>query len=102
MTVYQPETHTIYILATGLKLRSKRTLTHRAFDSLLDLILSLPHCFDIFFWKRTSSFFIRFTTWTNTDLEKILNLLIVIQTLNPVKGQVECFTDKNIIYSTNK
>lgn len=99
MTIYEPETITVYIHATNIKLRSNRTLSSQAFDKLLDIIIYFPHSSDVFFWKKSTSFFVRFTIWSNADLEKIINMLIVIQNINP-NGVIECFTDEKIIYKT--
>ncbi len=97
--VYEPEKITVYIFGESLKLRSKRTLTSKAFDLLIDAILEFPRSSNVFFWKRQTSFFVRFTVWSNADLEPILNMLVLISNLNP-NGSVNCFTDEKIIYKT--
>ncbi len=101
MTVkYVPETTTFFVHGTGLKLRSKRTLTSKAFDLLVDTILALPHSSDVFFFKKSTSFFVRFKEYSKFDLEPVLNILVLISNLNPTKGNIEMFTDEKIIYKT--
>lgn len=98
MISYEPKKITLYIHGVQLKLRSKRTLTSKAFDVLIDTIIAMPHSSDVFFFKKSTSFFVRFTVWSNDDLEPILNILVLISNLNPTKGHVEMFTDEKIIY----
>lgn len=98
MPVYEPDTITIYIHATNIKLRSKRTLSSKCFDVLVDTVIALPHSTNIFFWKRQTSCFLRFTVYSKCDLSAVLNLLVLLSNLNPSKGNIECFTDDKIIY----
>ena len=100
VVVYEPKTVTYFIHGTNLKLRSIRTLSSKAFDVLIDTILSLPHSSSVFFWRKQTSFFVRFTVWSNDNLEQILNILVLISNLNPTKGHIEMFTDEKIIYKT--
>lgn len=98
MTTYEPEYKKFYIIANGLKIRSKRTLTFKAYDKLIDTITNLPHSAKIFFWRSSTSFFIRFSEFSKCDVSDILKILVIIAGLNLNNGSINFFTDTQIIW----
>jgi len=90
---------TLYIYGNHLKLKTTRSLSFKAFDKLLNVILLTPHSKNLFFWRDSSRIFVRFVVYSKQSLDDILNMCMVLATLNP-NGQVSCFTDDKIYYNS--